>query len=909
MHGMRMATREKWAIFGAQCDRNADCRGGVFAVFAKIPPPTPHTAPHRTHPPLPIHHARKSARPIHPARRSPLARPVFIPTFAQNSPRRMKAGSIPAGGFPAATPEEELKTLVGRAFFRRWEWGRILGKIDFCVGMPARHAGDEFVSLLWAEAKKGHADLREALVQLVLTIGRARTFDRHLPPAMLAAFDCEQIAFVPYTAVQAVFQQSDFNWRVAPSDHSTREFRQLEGLIGESLERESAIFSFSKDERALRGFIWNSLGHYAGGVGKIDIDKNNFISIYNRWLEAVKPTIGVDWDRLQSHGIIDGDFFLADVLSEENKTLKDKLFVLLEHDRYTLNRKVDESGLFTSAEAHFTDNQRAHTQFWNRYVRPPAEVYWDFLVARRDLLVPQDIRERKGSFFTPRQWVELSQKYLADTLGEDWQEEYTVWDPAAGTGNLLNGLTNKYNIWASTLDQQDVDVMRDRIRNGANLLESHVFQFDFLNDSFDKLPAELRAIVDDPERRKKLVVYMNPPYAETGRKEFGNPDRTNKRGVSFTKIREQYAKRIGIATKELAAQFVIRTYCEIPGCILAEFSKLKNLQGSNFLQFRELFRAKLEKIFLVPADTFDNVAGQFPIGFKIWNGSISERFEGVEADLYNRDGEFIQKKKIYPNQDGKGVNQWVIHFRELLLNTDSIGYIASGRNDFQNVNKVYIVNQKAILPNARGFWIESINVLIISIYFSVQHIIQPTWYNDRDQFYWPHDSWRDDTAFQHDCLAFTLLHGQNRITCAEGVNPWIPYTEHEVDAKEKFSSHFMTDFLAGKLGREKGETGDLFAGNLDLIPKEPVVFSPEARAVLDAGRALWRYYHAQPNANPNAALYDIRLHFQGCKPNGHMNPKSDDARYTELISTLRKRLKVLARKIEPKVYEHGFLLG
>ena len=435
---------------------------------------------------------------------------------------------------------------------------------------------------------------------------------------------------------------------------------------------------------------------------------------------------------------------LADVLSEENKTLKDKLFVLLEHDRYTLNRKVDESGLFTSAEAHFTDNQLAHTQFWNRYVRPPAEVYWDYLVARRDLLVPQDIRERKGSFFTPRQWVELSQKYLADTLGEDWQEEYTIWNPAAGTGNLLNGLTSKYNIWASTLDQQDVDVMKDRIRNGANLLDSHVFQFDFLNDSFDRLPAELKAIIDDPERRRKLVVYMNPPYAETGRKEFGNPDRTNKWGVSFTKIREQYAKRIGIATKELAAQFIIRIYSEISGCILAEFSKLKILQGSNFLQFRELFQAKLEKIFLVPADTFDNVAGQFPIGFKIWNGAISARFEGVEADLYNRDGEFIQKKKIYPNQDGKGVNQWVIHFRELLLNTDSIGYIASGRNDFQNVNKVYIVNQKAILPNARGFWIESINILIISIYFTVQHVIQPTWYNDRDQFYWPHNSWRDD---------------------------------------------------------------------------------------------------------------------------------------------------------------------
>ena len=61
----------------AQCDRNADCRGGVFAVFAKIPPPTPHITPHRTHPPLPIHHARKSARPIHPARRSPLPVPFL----------------------------------------------------------------------------------------------------------------------------------------------------------------------------------------------------------------------------------------------------------------------------------------------------------------------------------------------------------------------------------------------------------------------------------------------------------------------------------------------------------------------------------------------------------------------------------------------------------------------------------------------------------------------------------------------------------------------------------------------------------------------------------------------------------------------------------------------------------------
>ena len=820
----------------------------------------------------------------------------------------MKAGSIPAGGFPATTPEEELKILVGKAFFRRWEWGRILGKIDFCVGMPARHAGDEFVSLLWAEAKRGCADLREALVQLVLTIGRARTFNGHLPPPLLAAFNAQEIAFVPYSVIQPVFAQTDFNWRVAPSDHSTKEFQQLDVLIGEVLERESARFSFSKDERALRKFIWGNLGNFAGGVARIEIDKNNFIAIYNRWLEAVKPTIGVDWEDMRAVGVIDGDFYLADVLSEENRSLKDKLSVLLEHDKYRLNRGIDSPSrkrLFVDVE--FTDGQAAHTRFWNRYVRPPLREYWDFLVARRDLLVPQDIRERKGSFFTPRQWVELSQRYLAEVLGEDWQEEYTVWDPAAGTGNLLNGLSNKYNIWASTLDQQDVDVMRDRIRNGANLLESHVFQFDFLNDSFDKLPAELRAIVDDQERRKKLVVYMNPPYAEARSKRTMSGG-IAKNGVEQSAINRDYAHTLRQANAEVFAQFIARIYGEIRGCTLGEFSTLKILQGAHFSDFRSFFRAKLEKIFLVPADTFDNVKGQFPIGFKIWNTGVEAPFHGILADVYSRDGQLISKKNIGYVEVEKNINSWIKQYRRSLSNDGYIAKFPFTGNDFQHANNLQIVQTGMVYCKTNGhFFICRENLVESCIYFSVRHCILPTWLNDRDQFLWPRDSWQEDVEFQHDCLAYALM--DNQIRAQYGTNHWIPYTEYEVDAKEKFSSHFMTDFLAGKLGRKEGETGDLFSESIGLIPKEPVVFSPEAQAVLDAGLDLWRYYHAQPNANPNAALYDIRLHFQGCKPNGHMNPKSDDARYTELIGTLRERLKALARKIESKVYEHGFLLG
>lgn len=59
--------------------------------------------------------------------------------------------------------------------------------------------------------------------------------------------------------------------------------------------------------------------------------------------------------------------------------------------------------------------------------------------------------------------------------------------------------------------------------------------------------------------------------------------------------------------------------------------------------------------------------------------------------------------------------------------------------------------------------------------------------------------------------------------------------------------------------------------------------------------------------NPNASLYDIREHFQGRNEAGRMNSKSDDETYMRLIQDLRSKLKTLAKKIEPKVYEYGFL--
>lgn len=794
--------------------------------------------------------------------------------------------------------EEELKNKVAQEYFWLYDATKIIGNVDFCIApLQSSSQPDEQESLLWAEAKKGVSDIYKSLVQLILTIGKARTFDKFLPPTFLGAFDGEKIAFVPYNDIHEIFYLNDFNWNVTPSNYDTKEFRLIHEKVKSVIDTKALLFNFMADERELRKFIKQNFVVGKFGLTKTKIDKNNFMVIYNKWLQMVKPTISIDWDIAKKSGIIDGDFYLADLLSQDNKSLKEKLFVLLKTDYYELDRQINEFGLEISSKTGFKDKQVAHTQFWNKYDRPPKEEYWDYIVERRDLLVPQDVRERQGSFFTPQIWVELSQKYLADVLGEDWQDEYYIWDCAAGTGNLLTGLTNKYNVWASTLDKQDVEVMRDRIKNGANLLEDHVFQFDFLNDDFSKLPQALQNIINDPEKRKKLVMYINPPYAEGD-----NVRGIGRRDVHISKIHSKYQSLMGKASSEMFAQFFTRIYQEIPNSVLAEFSTLKILQAPNYSDFRSFFRAKLEKFFVVPADTFDNVKGDFPIGFFIWSLDKIEIFEQKIADVYDSKGNFIGEKSITSYDNSKYISDWLELYSKN-TSTNYIGHMASVGNDFQNQRMIFIDNEEKSnwKKGGRHTRVTAENLIHVSIYFSVRKVIPATWLNDRDQFLYPNADWESDAEFQNDCLAFTLF--SSNIQSKFGTNHWIPFTEQEVEAREKFESNFMTQFIKGKLKTES--IGNLFGQQAER--NSPLVFSPEATAVFDAGRALWRYYHQQPKVNVNASLYDIREHFQGRNEKGNMNSRSNDSTYTELIGQLREKLKDLTKKIEPKVYEYGFL--
>lgn len=814
--------------------------------------------------------------------------------------------------------EEELKHKVARDWFANYDTTQIIDNIDFAVAIQPQ--GNELFKdteyLLWAEAKKGNKqNIYDSVIQLIFTIGKGRINEKHMPPKYIGAFDAEKIAFIPYNAIMEVFSQTDFNWNVPPSDHSSKEFQFLKTLVRNALEQssledgnEAYRFDFVENRKELKTYISKNFKADPHTNRGMRITQNNFVAVYNQWRKEVMPTISIDFNEAKKNGLLDSAFYLADLMSgHDNFTLLDKLKVLLRKNKYILINGKNNVGLFNFSEVDFKDNMQAHKTFWARYQRPPKKEYWDKIVERNDLLVPQDIRERKGSYFTPAIWVEKSQEYLAEVLGENWQEEYYIWDCCAGTGNLLANLTNKYNIWASTLDSADVHIMHERIASmgeGSNLLDSHVFQFDFLNDDLygDKVPEDLQRVLKSPEEHKKLVIYINPPYAEAGN--YGK----SKAGTSIDNLmNSNYKEWLGGAANELFALFLIRIFNEISSCIIAQFSTMKHVIGPNFHSFRQYFKPSFKKGFLVPADTFDNVKGKFPIGFFIWDCNNKEVFSAATLDVFNRKGEFIGEKNIKVIPPHRYLNDWITTKKDI---NEPIGFLRIQGNDFQRRNYIYII---PVDNKDHTFSITKNNLLVCSIYLSIRQCIKANWLNDRDSYSYPYNSWSADKDFHSDCLVYSLFHGQNKISSEKTINHWIPFTELELDAPAKFQSHFMSDFIAGKLAPKT-----LFDDNSEissLVPSEPIHFSPEAQAVMDAGRELWYYYmhhkdgemYGAQSINVNASFYDIRRYFQGVDEKGRMNTESQDMTYKALLCVLREKLEILANNIEKKVYEHGFL--
>lgn len=110
------------------------------------------------------------------------------------------------------------------------------------------------------------------------------------------------------------------------------------------------------------------------------------------------------------------------------------------------------------------------------------------ITAITDRLIEDTDRRRRGDFYTPTVWVDEAHKLLDKNLGENWRDEYIVWDCAWGTGNLTRDYTFA-DLYCSTLNQEELNIGARYNKNAVK------FQYDFLNDDvkeMEQIKAELR---------------------------------------------------------------------------------------------------------------------------------------------------------------------------------------------------------------------------------------------------------------------------------------------------------------------------------------------------------------------------------------------------------------------------------
>jgi hypothetical protein len=571
-------------------------------------------------------------------------------------------------------------------------------------------------------------------------------------------------------------------------------------------------------------------------------------------------------------------------------------------------------------------SDRGYRNFWAIYHRPPDQSYRSYLLERRDSLLPLDERSFKGAFYTPLHVVDKAYDLLTKTLGKNWQQNYIVWDMCCGVGNLEAKHSNHRNIFMSTLDQADLDVMKA----SHTCVAATQFQYDYLNDDVtdfgeidysltDKLPFELRQALADAKAKKKgakkILVLINPPYAEAMNVDnlttSAGKNSASKLGVSKTKVGAGMGD-LGYAAREVFVQFLMRIAAEIPNATLAIFSTLKYINAPNFEQFRAVWQAHYLNGFVVHSKAFDGLSGNFPIGFLLWDIGKKKPIDQIHTVALDKEANVIGEKSFCRHSDRRPLSEWIVRpranqvdalpLKNAITPTTStkdvrgdkwadgaIGSMIVFGNDMQHAAQGTALLSSGY-GNAGAFFVTQDNLWQAAIVFAVRLLIPHTWLTHNDQFLQPTE--RLSPAFKHDCLIWMLFAGKNVSASANGlewnhkkwnlVNHFIPFTESEVGASERFESNFMSNYLQDK--------------NL----------SPQAQRVLDEGRKIWLRYHATQFERKIRDAFKLNRPDVGWYQIRHALEANSDSQATD-FSEFKRAYDALTLKLRPQVYELGFL--
>lgn len=707
--------------------------------------------------------------------------------------------------------------------------------------------------LLYIESKHritNEQQRRRAIAQVILTNKKQEAVLNRVAIIYLSEY-AEDILELIDCSDDSVMYNNDINWASEKPSNPTKDAidrinDRVKGKITRFRNEEIKEFyeSFKKNHET-----------------RINITEKNFTVVYNLWKNEVrfKETIEDEQDKINLFlvDLLNGTKYKKSIFTDviDHTLFEDIKVGEKEEDSeepliregtnlgsyFMMKNGEDIDGFKYSGAKHsfyYTiANVDEYNFFWKKYKRPPEKKEFLNILERSSKLYSEKYRKDTGGEYTPTCFVELQNKILNKHYNLD---EYIVFDPCAGVGNLENqfGKDYKQYCYLSTLEQMDVDTCK--IKGFENSI-----QFDYLKD--DKQPrwkykGRILSIEEIAKlENRKVMLIMNPPY-------------THPKGYKY----------------DLALEFFIKALSIHPD-VIVYYCKTEFFLRDTVSVFVDSGYYIVSHIFSNAKDTF--LLSDWPISQIIFDKEKGNCLSSniIYADRYDykkNSLEYINQyaydntrpnllreidKKIIETSHGLPIGRWC-HLRgSLFLGT-------TGKNVVTTENLSYVLLSKGICFNTHDKYFER------------------NWMTYRGTI--------DDISKElwSDAIMFSLFYLNFALTNKNGIK------------------NYIMPFTAEELGCAKNDLNVLFPEMQDMFDEQPYLkpfdfreylrqfdFSKEAMDLYKAALDIFRFYHRCDDYSDkdfNDSFYDITNSIMGKDTNTFSTlDKAKDKRITKVKTT------------------------
>lgn len=613
------------------------------------------------------------------------------------------------------------------------------------------------------------------------------------------------------------------------------------------------------------------------------------------------------------------DYFISRVVKNPKKISPNDIVaifigVITDGDNYYVHPKKSNYICTPFGDIQIDATQyKGFISYFNRKYTPQEKMKFAEI---SDRLIEDTNRRNKGEFYTPTLFVDYAHKMISETLGDDWKDEYVVWDNCCGTKNLTRDYRFK-ELYCSTLENAELDI------SARYNPEATSFQFDFLNDELEKLP---KGLLEAFENNKKIVFFLNPPYARnSGGMKGTNGTILNTRTYDLFKD-----KHMDACIANLYCQFILRLIYitnkyKLTNANICLFSPTLYLIGSSWKKVRDyLFDTyKFNNGCMFNASHFANVSSNWAIMFGILSTNNKQSNKNVfnlrVIDNLNGEIEIIKHHNIYNlDNENKLFYNWVKEPVEKIKSFEFPEFTSG-----INIRKEIGARQGKLIKNGLGFMnlecngvifsgassrglgcsINADNIERVCLYMAVNHLVERNYINEKDQILIPNELHPKFQEFVNNSMVYSLFN----VSSNQSSLRQIKYHGKLWDIKNEFfwMSKSELEELANAYNNDACYSDVHTSEDRFVFKKlQEITLTPEAQIVLDKAceivRKTFKYRELFDEEHPEYQINNWDCGWYQIKALTKEYAKDDLNEFKELY-------KKLSDKMRPMVYQLGFL--